>query len=100
VQNIQNFDGGQLKLTTANFYRTSGKNMNKPGPLDKENNYWGVTPDKDCTVTLTAKERDELNDHLQDLTIIRRDQQTAKPESGFTDRQLKLALEKMRATLK
>ena len=55
VQNIRKFGEGELKLTTATFWRPSGKNLYKrlPGAVEKDE--WGVKPDQ--VVPLTEKER-------------------------------------------
>src|SRR5262249_42860036 len=48
VQNIQPFSstGGEIKLTTASFWRPSGKNLNKSSTKGKDDEGWGVRPDK------------------------------------------------------
>ena len=45
VQNIMDFKptGGQIKLTTASFWRPSGKNLNKSSTKGTESETWGVT---------------------------------------------------------
>jgi carboxyl-terminal processing protease len=97
VQNIQNFEGGQLKLTTASFWRPSGKNLNKSSTAGKEEDEWGVTPDKGFLVKLTAKEREELAEHQHDTEIIRvRDNKDKK----FVDKQLDVGLDYLRAQIK
>ncbi len=57
VQNIQEFHDGQIKLTTASFWRPSGKNLNKSSTSGKDTDEWGVTPDKGFLVKLTGKEQ-------------------------------------------
>src|SRR5262249_33978314 len=44
VQNIQDFDGGQIKITIASFWRPSGKNLNKSSTAGKDDDEWGVRP--------------------------------------------------------
>src|SRR5205085_5268284 len=46
VQNIQPFEGGDLKLTTASFWRPNGRNLNKSSTDGKDSDVWGVVPDK------------------------------------------------------
>ncbi len=46
VQNIQPFEDGELKLTTASFWRPNGKNLNRSSTSGKEDAEWGVTPDR------------------------------------------------------
>jgi len=40
VQNIKEFDGGQIKVTIASFWRPSGKNLNKSSTSGKEDDEW------------------------------------------------------------
>jgi C-terminal peptidase prc len=111
VQNIAPFTptNGELKLTTATFWRPSNKNLNKASikdydkmskeDLEKED--WGVRPDGGYVLKLDRKERFDLDVHLRDREIIpRRDgpPKEAKPE--FKDRQLDMALEYLRAQIK
>src|SRR5207302_6995363 len=70
VQNIQEFDGGQIKVTIASFWRPSGKNLNKSSTGGKEEDEWGVKPDK--VVKLTVKERKDLDEALHDAEVIQR----------------------------
>jgi C-terminal peptidase prc len=100
VQNIQNFEGGRLKLTTASFWRPSGKNLNKSSTSGKEDDEWGVTPDKGFTLSLSGKEREELAEHQHDLEIIRAGQGAAKEKNNYTDKQLDKALEYLREQIK
>ena len=72
VQNIQPFEGGALKMTTASFWRPSGKNLNKSSTAGKEDEDWGVIPDKGFEVKLPRKERDDLAEHQHNLEIIPR----------------------------
>jgi carboxyl-terminal processing protease len=99
VQNIRNFDGGEVKLTTASFWRPSGRNLNKASTSGKDEDEWGVTPDK--IVRLSHKERDDLAEYQRNTEIIQRKDRpgrTAKPE--FKDRQLEAALEYLRGQIK
>src|SRR5207237_5385600 len=70
VQNIQPFEGGELKLTTASFWRPSGKNLNKSSTSGKADDEWGVTPDAGYLLKLSAGERDQLFVHQRDSEII------------------------------
>jgi C-terminal peptidase prc len=103
VQSIQPFDGGSLKVTTASFWRPNGKNLNKLSTSGKDEDEWGVTPDKE--IKLNRKERDDLAEYQRDLEIIQRKdkdrpapKEPTKPE--FKDRQLEAALEYLRGQLK
>ncbi len=95
VQNIQDFHDGQIKLTTASFWRPSGRNLNKLSTSGKEEDEWGVTPDK--VVKLSDKERRDLDEALHDAEIIQRKDRPAKERKPeFKDRQLDEALNYLR----
>jgi carboxyl-terminal processing protease len=99
VQNIQPFEEGELKLTTASFWRPSGKNLNKSSTTGKEDADWGVTPDKGFILKLSRKERDELEDSLHKQEVIpRRDAPSTSKEapSDFKDRQLEMSVKYLR----
>jgi carboxyl-terminal processing protease len=57
VQNVIRLEEGRsaLKLTTANYYRPSGKNIHR-FPDAKEEDEWGVKPDQGYELKLTDKE--------------------------------------------
>jgi len=91
VQNIQAFGDGELKLTIASFWRTSGKNLNKSSTGGKDEDEWGVKPD--IEIKLSRKERDDLMDHQRDIEVIQRKDKPSPPASkDFKDRQLDEAL--------
>jgi C-terminal peptidase prc len=107
VQNIQNFEGGQLKMTTASYWRPSGKNINRASTSGKESDEWGVTPDKGHVLKLSAKEREALFEHQRDSEIIPNRGLPEPQESAqngavkeFKDKQLDKALEYLRGQLK
>ncbi len=59
VQNIINLeDGGALRLTTASYWRPSGRNIHRTRK-SKEEDEWGVKPDKGLEVPLSDKEAEE-----------------------------------------
>lgn len=97
VQHILPFEGGELKMTTATFWRPSKQNLNKSSTSGKDEDVWGVTPDK--VIKLSAKERVDLDEHLHSTEVIRR---KAKASSGkeFKDQQLEAALEYLRGQIK
>jgi C-terminal peptidase prc len=100
VQNIQPFEGGELKLTTATFWRPSGKNLNKSSTSGKDEDEWGVTPNLGFTLKLSDRERDELWEHQQDAQIIpRRDVAPKEKKTDFKDRQLDMALSYLRGQI-
>ncbi|OAI42269.1 hypothetical protein AYO40_00045 [Planctomycetaceae bacterium SCGC AG-212-D15] len=94
VQNIQKFEGGRLKLTTASFWRPNGKNLNKSSTSGKEEDEWGVTPDKGFIVSLSNKEREDLAEAQHDSEIIRVREGKEKPK--FQDKQLEVGLKYVR----
>jgi carboxyl-terminal processing protease len=114
VQNIADFSptSGQIKLTTATFWRPSGKNLNKSSIKDYdkmtkdelEKLDWGVRPDGGYVVKLDQKERFDLDVHLREREVIPRrdappkDPKDVKPE--FKDRQLAAALDYLMAQIK
>jgi carboxyl-terminal processing protease len=103
VQTIHPFDtGGQLKLTTATFWRPSLKNLNKASTPGKDEDEWGVTPDKGFVLNLPTKELNDLQDHLRDAEIIRRPDKRGVQGSknGFQDRQLQMALDYLRGQIR
>ena len=99
VQNIKEFGEGEIKLTTATFWRPSGKNLNKSSTAGKEEDTWGVKPNLE--VKLNRKERDDLFDHFRDTEIIEpeggRPNKEAKP--AFVDKQLEEALKYLRGQI-
>jgi carboxyl-terminal processing protease len=101
VQNIQPFEGGELKLTTASFWRPNGKNLNKSSTSGKDEEEWGVTPNPGFTLKLSERERDQLYEHQRDSEIIvRRDLPAKEKKTEFQDRQLEMALEYLRSQIK
>jgi C-terminal peptidase prc len=114
VQNIAEFapTKGEIKLTTATFWRPSGKNLNKASIKDYdkmskaelEKQDWGVRPDSGYVLKLDRKERFELSEHLRDREIIpRRDgppKSAADAKPAFKDRQLEMALDYLRSQIK
>jgi carboxyl-terminal processing protease len=103
VQNIRKFmtdaGEGELKLTTATFWRPSGKNLNKRSTQGRDEDEWGVTPDK--VVKLTEKERVELFDHVRNNEVIPRKGKPAKEDkSDFKDVQLQEATDYLTGQIK
>jgi C-terminal peptidase prc len=114
VQNIQPFSPteGEIKLTTATFWRPNGKNLNKMSikdydkmtPEELAEKDWGVKPDTGYVVKLDRKERVDLDEHLRMREVIPRrdappkDPKDVKPE--FKDRQLETALDYLKSQIK
>ena len=57
--------GGIIKLTTATFWRPSGKNLNKSSTSGKDDDEWGVTPNKGYDLPLSVKESTDLQDYQE-----------------------------------
>jgi len=93
VQHILDFDGGEIKLTTATFWRPSKKNLNKSSTSGKEEDEWGVVPNK--VIKLPAKERVDLDEHLHSTEVIRPKNKPAEVKK-FDDKQLDAALKYLR----
>lgn len=103
VQTIHPFDtGGQLKLTTATFWRPSGQNLNKASTKGREEDVWGVKPDAGFEVEFSPKELGELQDFYRYHEIIHRPDAPPKDTEAlkFQDRQLESALNYLRGQIR
>jgi C-terminal peptidase prc len=102
VQTIMNFPttGGQLKVTTATFWRPNGQNLNKASTSGKDEDVWGVTPNKGFNLNLSVKELNDLQDHQRDQEIIHRPDRKQEPRPEFRDRQLDMALQYLRGQIR
>jgi carboxyl-terminal processing protease len=98
VQHIREFrpTGGEIKLTTATFWRPSKKNLNKASTPGKEEDVWGVTPNK--VIKLTTKEHLDLDEHLRATEVIQPKGKPAKVKK-FDDKQLDAALKYLRGQI-
>lgn len=107
VQSIQPLDSvgsgdvkAEIKLTTASFWRPSGKNLNKSSTSGKDEDEWGVTPDKGYVVPLTRPERDALLEAQENAAhILPPRMRSAAPKTEFKDKQLDKALEYLRGQI-
>ncbi|MFM9961138.1 MAG: S41 family peptidase [Planctomycetaceae bacterium] len=96
VQNVIELEGGSsaLKLTTAQYLRPSGRNIHKfPGA--KEDEEWGVGPDKDHKIEVTQKEMQDYLEYRRQRDIIG----GSAPKLEYTDRQLNDAVAYLKAQL-
>lgn len=108
VQNVQQFEDGDLKVTIASFWRPNGKNLARLTPAGKpagENEEWGVHPDKGYLIKFSEKERDDLHDsQINQEVIPRRDhlvkEKDKEDKSDFRDRQLEKGLDYLRGLIK
>jgi carboxyl-terminal processing protease len=80
VQNLIRMEGGKsaLKITTASYWRPSGRNIHR-FPDSKEEEDWGVKPNKDYEVKLTPEERAEYYKYRRERDVVRRQGENAKP---------------------
>jgi carboxyl-terminal processing protease len=93
-----------LKLTTASYWRPSGKNIHR-FPDSKETDEWGVKPNKGFEVPLKDEDRIEYLRWRADRDIIRTKPKPAEKEPKdkkppFVDRVLQKALEHLRTEVK
>jgi carboxyl-terminal processing protease len=98
-----------LKLTTASYWRPSGRNIHR-FPDSKDEDDWGVKPDKGYEVKLSDEERGEYYKWRRDRDILRRpgeapkklaegDAKDKKEKKEFTDKVMDKALEYLRAEI-
>jgi C-terminal peptidase prc len=104
VQNIQPFEGGQLKLTTASFWRPSGRNLHRLSTAGRDEDTWGVTPNRGYTIHLDDEEHAALMERQMDSEIIQRHDLAAKKAdkktTEFKDRQLEKAVQYLRSQIR
>ena len=92
---------GLLNLTTATFWRPTGKNLEKITTNGKEDEDWGVKPNEGFRIKLGRHEETDLFEHLRKQEIIpRRDLMEKDPQPEFRDLQLTKALEHLREVAK
>jgi carboxyl-terminal processing protease len=102
VQTIHPFEtGGRLKLTTATFWRPSGRNLNRSSTSGKDEDEWGVMPNDGFVLKLNSKETNDLQEHQREQEIIHRPgYQPSESQASFRDRQLDMALDYLRAQIR
>jgi carboxyl-terminal processing protease len=105
VQNVipMEKETSALKLTTASYWRPSGKNIHR-FPDSKETDEWGVKPDEGFEVPMKDDERLDFVIYRHDRDIVpakdqpapkeKKDEKEKKPP--FVDRVLEKALEHLR----
>jgi carboxyl-terminal processing protease len=112
VQNVIKMEGGAsaLKLTTASYWRPSGKNIHR-FPDSKETDDWGVKPDPGFEVPMKDEERFDYIVYRRERDIIHGKPGSppapTHPKNGkdknkkpFVDRVLDKALEHLRGEVK
>lgn len=107
VQSVEEFSatGGQMKMTTARYFPPLGRNIDKLSTegKGKDEEEWGVKPDKGYEVKLPREDKQELADLFRDREIIpRKDVPPAKEKEAknFKDKQLERALDYLRDQIK
>ncbi len=105
VQNVIPMENGAtaLKLTTASYWRPSGKNIHR-FPDSKEKDDWGVKPNEGYEVKLTDEERYNFHKWRQLRDIVRRNGEGKTKDDeklkDFHDRVLEKGVEYIQAELK
>jgi carboxyl-terminal processing protease len=116
VQNVIEMENRQsaLKLTTASYWRPSGKNIHR-FPDSKETDEWGVKPSDGFEVKMAPEEfrdyflwradRDVIRDGQKPRTEVKTEAKKDNPNprtppKDFKDRVMEKALETIRAKLK
>lgn len=116
VQNVIEMENRQsaLKLTTASYWRPSGKNIHR-FPDSKETDEWGVKPSEGYEVKMAPEEfrdyflwradRDVIRDGQKPRTEVKTEGKKDAPNprtppKDFKDRVMQKALETIRAKLK
>ncbi len=95
--------GGKLKITTATYWRPNGKNINKASTKGRDEDEWGVMPDKGYEIKLPTKELYDLQEFQRDSEVIPRPDRSLAEEperANFRDRQLERALEYLRGQMR
>jgi carboxyl-terminal processing protease len=108
VQNVVRMENGisALKLTTASYWRPSGKNIHR-FPDSKETDEWGVQPNEGFEVPMKDQERYDYVVYRRDRDIIQgkpgaalparpKTDKNEKDKGPFKDRVLEKALEYLR----
>jgi len=63
--------GGQVKFTTARYFPPSDKNIDKLSTGGKDDEEWGVKPDKGHEVKLTREQTRDLAEFIRESEVIR-----------------------------
>jgi carboxyl-terminal processing protease len=99
VQNIIMLekDTSALKLTTASYWRPSGKNIHR-FPDSKDTDEWGVKPNPGLEVSLTDEDRIQYfrARNERDVVRTRKDDADKKDKKPFVDRVLEKAVDHLK----
>ena len=92
-------EGGQLRFTSAIMVRPTGKNLSRMMTTGRDDEDWGVLPDRGFEIKLTPGESTALREHLRGWEIIpRRDGAPEPARAEFKDRQLARTVESLLGT--
>ncbi len=83
---------GAMKLTTASYWRPSGKNIHRLRNA-KPSDQWGVKPNKGCRVVVKGEELDKLRQWRFARDMYKPDDAAKEPAEPVTDRQLARAVQ-------
>lgn len=99
VQNLIPLEGGKsaIKLTTASYWRPSGKNIHRLKNA-KEEDDWGVTPDEGYAVKVDREEQRKVMGDRNRRDVVRPTPGKPKVEP-VVDRQMEKALEYLKEQL-
>jgi len=102
VQQVDGFDPteGQMKMTTARYFPPSDRNIDKLSTKGKDEDEWGVKPDKGFEMKLPRDEQRDLADAMRDLEIIPKKAGKPEEKKPFVDKQKDKALDYIREQLK
>lgn len=107
VQSIIPLEGGEsaLKLTTASYWRPSGKNIHRLSDATEDDD-WGVRPTKGLKVTLTEEQYQKLYRQRREEDVLREEDAAEDPAGAndeendrVRDPQLKKAVEYLEKVL-
>ena len=111
VQNVIEMEGRRsaLKLTTASYWRPSGKNIHR-FPDSKDTDDWGVRPNPGFEVAMTDGEQIAYLQYRRDRDAVpgkagslsprpKTENENGKENAPFEDRTLKKALEYLRGQI-
>ena len=110
VQNVLKVEDNKsaLKLTTASYWRPSGKNIHR-FPDSREKDEWGVKPNEGYEITLSVDERVAYFKDRRDRDVVRdkggslptkEKEEGGKGKKPFVDRALEKALDYVRQEIK
>ena len=93
--------GWEDQVDDSHLLAAKRSQLNKASTTGKDEDEWGVHPDKGYAVKLDRAEKDELFDRIYNWGVIaRKDIPPKEPKKEFKDRQLEMALDYLRGQIK